>query len=160
MFRYEGILRLDGNVNNEVVKTKMSAAEVQILRKLHGEDAIRDMVETGQDDVTSAEERADLMKRYTAASQLENRSKFNEAHFVMMFGPAHMPLPERLPGFENKPEPAAAEEKTIPENGDAKAQKREVFLKRMADARAKKQAAKSKSAGRRTRGTSLAELAS
>jgi len=102
MYRYTGILRLDGNVYNEIIKEKMSAAEVMILRKLHGDDAFRELTELSTDCSDYDEERAKLMRIYVADGRLESRTKFNEVNFITMFGPAHMQLPERLPEFKIK----------------------------------------------------------
>lgn len=134
MYRYDGILRLDGNVYNEVEKAKMSAAEVMVLRKLHGNDAFRDLHETGNDKSNYDEEREKLMRIYVADGKLESRSKFNEQNFVMMFGPAHMKLPERLIEF-TAAEAAAAEEAEMLEEIEAE-EKTDPVKARMAHMRA------------------------
>ncbi len=92
MYRYSGKLRLSGSVMHEVYKENMSAAEVMILRRLHGEDALVDLVEHGNDRSPHAAEREKLKQIYCGSGQ--NRTRID---FERLFGADHMDLPARLP---------------------------------------------------------------
>ncbi len=50
-------VRLAGQVQDQVEKTAVTAAEMHVLRVIHGEDAITDIVETGDVDRSEAMER-------------------------------------------------------------------------------------------------------
>jgi hypothetical protein len=95
MYRYSAKIRIGGSVLNEVRKTNMSAAEVILLRRLHGADALAELKETGSDKAPHAEERQRLVKIY-CNGESERRTKIN---FEQIFGPEHLELPNRLPEF-------------------------------------------------------------
>ncbi len=99
MYRYSAKIRISGSVMNEVRRPNMSAAEIMILRQLHGNDAVVDISESEKADKKAdhGKERERLKRRYLGQS--ERRTKLN---FATMFGPEHLPLPERLPDFANK----------------------------------------------------------
>lgn len=101
MFRYSAKIRLSGSVLNEVIKENMSAAEVMILRRLHGNDALIGLQEVTSDKTPHEQELEYLKKTYCSSSQ--NRTKIN---FEQMF-PEHIPLPNRLRDFDVKEEPEA-----------------------------------------------------
>lgn len=42
-----------GEVKDEVIRTNVTNAEIKILRSIHGEDAVLDVVATGEDAMTS-----------------------------------------------------------------------------------------------------------
>lgn len=97
MFRYTAKIRLGGAVTNEVRLSDLSAAEVMILRRLHGNDAVKELVETRSDRSQHADERMRLKLKYCGGG--ERRTRLNFEH---MFGPEHMDLPNRLPDFVKK----------------------------------------------------------
>ena len=93
MFRYTSRIRLNGSVTNEVRKTDMSPAEVIIMRRLHGNDAVLDIVETPGEYAPG--EREILEARYAKALAREKPP----ITFEGLFGPSHIDLPPRLPDF-------------------------------------------------------------
>lgn len=84
---YSCRVRLHGNVLHEVKKTEVSAAEIKILRFLHGSDAVLDVTETGKANRTEAEERARLSEIYTAYSEVEGMSSTPTSLVDKLFGP-------------------------------------------------------------------------
>lgn len=106
MYRYNLKLRLGGSANNEVLMEKCSAAEVTLLRHLHGSDAVVDLVEGSNDKSEHAKEREKLFAKYTGHGM--NRTPID---FGRLFGPAHTDLPGRLREFA-----VAAEEKAWKED--------------------------------------------
>ena len=97
MYRYTAKVRLGGSVTNEVMLKGVSAAEIMILRRLHGGDAIKDLQENKSDKSSHEDEREALKRKYCSSSV--NRTKLN---FEQMFGPEHMDLPNRLPELEKQ----------------------------------------------------------
>lgn len=105
MHRYSAKIRLGGSLHNEVYKENMSAAEVMLLRALHGFDAVVDIQEGRNDASSHAQERERLLQLYCKVSEdglgVESRSKLD---FNRMFGPEHVDLPGRLPDFVKRDE--------------------------------------------------------
>lgn len=97
MYRYAAKIRIGGSVMNEIRKDNMSAAEVIILRQLHGNDAVLEIKET-KDNAEDKDEREDLRIKYVGANTSVERTRID---FNRMFGPDHVPLPKRLPEFAN-----------------------------------------------------------
>lgn len=61
---YNCKVRLHGSLYNEVNKEGVSAAEVTVLRVIHGHDAIADIVAAGKNDRDDDEEREHLQQVY------------------------------------------------------------------------------------------------
>ncbi len=96
---YDGIVRLEGSVANEVAKTGMTAAEVEVLRALHGADAVVGLKPSKPASVkrTSVQERERLMSIYADSSSLTAVDAGKKAAmFTELFGHARSPLPEDL----------------------------------------------------------------
>lgn len=111
MYLYSFILRLGGNVMHSVPREHATAAEVLTLAALHGGDAITqlreyratqrffDTLTRDRDTGVVPDERERLDARYgSALSKAEPETSIFE-----IFGPASMPLPERLKGFTKEP---------------------------------------------------------
>lgn len=94
MYRYNLKLRIGGSLHNEALMEKCSAAEVQILRFLHGSDAVVNLIELANDKTRHDQEREKLLAKYVGDS--ERRSRIN---FQQMFGAEHLELPARLHEF-------------------------------------------------------------
>lgn len=94
---YSANVRLHGSLLHEVYKTDLTASEVIVLRVLHGDDAVADIVHTGQaKNRTDAEERARLTETYGAAlAGIDDVKSMNG-----VFGVA-APLPIALPGIDH-----------------------------------------------------------
>lgn len=96
---YDCILRLDGSVLNEVQKAGVTAAEIMVLRALHGADAVHGIVPGNPkaDRRTSVIERARLRQLYADPQSLSDVSaKKKEAVLVNLFGHESMPLPDEI----------------------------------------------------------------
>jgi hypothetical protein len=78
-------VRPAGDVLNSVPRTGVSAAEVHALRHVHGQDAVANIVEMGEQRVNPRKERKRLDE------------KFGEAKMKALFGiHGSMPLPEQF----------------------------------------------------------------
>jgi hypothetical protein len=106
---YNCKVRLDGSVANEVRKADATAAEIEILRAIHGDDAVVDIVETRMDRRAHAEERARLNAIY-ANPDTNNPEVFARKQALVrnLFGHDRMPLPLKLDG-RYPPAPAPIE---------------------------------------------------
>jgi hypothetical protein len=98
---YSAKIRLGGSVLHEVRKTGLSAAEVVLLRREHGADAVMDLVLTDDRHVTETIERARLAAIY------------GEKKVEAVYGAPDMPnrMPVHLAGFgpdDTPAEPVAA----------------------------------------------------
>lgn len=93
---YDCKVRLSGSLYNEVPKTGVTAAEITVLRVIHGSDSVADIKPDVFDRKRSdGSERARLDSIYgSAISKIEDIKSLNG-----IFGVA-APLPQHLPGFE------------------------------------------------------------
>jgi hypothetical protein len=88
-------LRLAGAVTNEVLKIDVTAAEIEVLRELHGSDSVLDIKQTGQNDKTSAQERARLKRIYASEESLSSQSLGKRLALLRnLFGHDRLPLPD------------------------------------------------------------------
>lgn len=106
MRRYNVKIRLAGSVQNEILKNNIPAAEVMLLRRLHGFDAVHIIDELPNDKSEHDVVRADLEKTYGKALEKLEPSPMT---FEQIFGPSHMPLPGRLPDIEKREKQEKAE---------------------------------------------------
>lgn len=117
MFKlYDCKLRLGGSVLNEIPKEGVTAPEIEVLRAIHGSDAVVDIKSAGEVERSSADERARLHQVY-ASSGLGDQARKKVAMIREIFGHDRMPLPDSLDG----PAPPAAEAKPEPEADPAAA---------------------------------------
>lgn len=89
---YSGKLRLAGSVQNEVPKKDMSAAEVILLRHLHGDDAVVISKHEGDRRRSSNDERDRLIDLY------------GEKIVTEIFGPYFRELPPEVEDIEEQEE--------------------------------------------------------
>ncbi|MGZ6008648.1 MAG: hypothetical protein ACXWLO_05105 [Rhizomicrobium sp.] len=75
----------------------MTAAEIEIFRALHGEDAVLDIKETGEAKRSGAEERARIRDLYANPEKL-NSLQLKQKNDMLrnLFGHDRLPLPEDL----------------------------------------------------------------
>lgn len=109
---YDCKVLLSGSRENEVRKTDISAAEVMILQRFHGVDAVLDIVPKEMDKRTHADERRRLFTTYVGADEATNlggHQKERAAVLTNLFGPMHAQLPVELPKVE-----AFADEADLP----------------------------------------------
>lgn len=89
-------VRLSGNLYNEVPKSDVTIPEINILRVIHGGDAIADIKEIKPVDRTDAEERDRLAHVYGGA--IKNRQEI-VGGLAALIGFAGTPLPSDTPGL-------------------------------------------------------------
>ena len=95
---YSCKVRLGGSLYNEVLKSEVTAAEIHILRALHGNDAVIDVKEIGKNKISQPEERDRLTLEYgaglAAARQLR---ELPDQAVIGVFGLGSR-LPDDIPG--------------------------------------------------------------
>lgn len=96
---YECKVRLAGSLLNEVRKHDQTAADVIMLRSLHGEDAVLDVKHTGSVERSSAEQRQRMAENY--GTGVFDSSTSGASHMQRVFGPPGMALPVHLGGVEH-----------------------------------------------------------
>ncbi len=107
---YDATIRLKGDTAHEVNKTGLTAAEIMVLRRIHGLDAVVRIVPTdaylSRAPHTHREERDRLRKLY--CDREETAMLVNE-----LFGPDHIPLPITLDEEEEFVAEAAARDREL-----------------------------------------------
>lgn len=92
---YSCKVRLNGSLENEVIKHNVSASEIHLLTKIHhGEGKhppVVDILHTGSVNRSDAKERARLADTYTSGELVEDRGT---KMIATMFGVAGVPLPQ------------------------------------------------------------------
>jgi hypothetical protein len=84
-------------VLNEVPKDDVTAAEIMMFRALHGNDAIVNIVETGEKTSTDAAERERVKSKFiNPMRDAPPRLKAKTEMFRNMFGHDTLPLPKAL----------------------------------------------------------------
>lgn len=86
---------------HQVQKEGLSAAEILVLRKIHGDDAVTNIVGITNDKTPHEEERGKLAARYGSALAK------NGSSMALLFG-EHGKLPIHLPGHDEPAEDEAA----------------------------------------------------
>lgn len=97
---YSAKIRLGGSLVNEVRKHDLTAAEIIMLRDIHGgADAVIDIVETGSDRRTQEFERERLNQTYNSkeTSTAEDHTRKTE-RMRALFGHDAAALPAKLSG--------------------------------------------------------------
>lgn len=115
MRTYDCKVRLGGSRDNEVRKTAITAAEIQVLRLFHGDDAVEDIKAVGTLKVPHGEVREHLFRTYVGGVEGENlggHMNARAASLNSLFGPKHTPLPLELD--EEVPEAAVPKRVAIP----------------------------------------------
>ncbi len=104
MHLYSAKVRLAGNVLNEVRRENLTAAEVAVLRVVHGEDAVLEITKTGEDhSLKSSEVRQRLYDYYGGETEEVRKSRL--AMFRNLLGHDMAPLPKLLPEVEHQEGP-------------------------------------------------------
>jgi hypothetical protein len=98
-------VRLHGSVMNEVPKEEATAAEVVLLRVIHGHDAVVGLTEVGEVEREDREERSRLRALYTSTVEGDH-SMMHDDIVGKNFGVEAIPLPKFLPEVEAMKEPA------------------------------------------------------
>jgi hypothetical protein len=95
---YSVKVHLDGNRNNEVRKPEVTAAEIAVLQRLHGSDAVLDIAEIGHvNGRTDRRERARLADIYKRGPSADRKQMLDGPAFIDSIFGAAAPLP---PAYE------------------------------------------------------------
>lgn len=99
MYRYSCKVRLGGTVTNEVRKDDVTAPEILILRSIHGEDAVQDIVETQQSDRRPHRTERERLYELYANPKMNNADTAAKklASIRAVLGPDMTDLPVRIP---------------------------------------------------------------
>ena len=94
---YSCKLRLGGSVLNEVPKIGVTAPEVEVLRAIHGSDAVLDLKFTGTVDRDFLAERERINDAYAGhAANVDGQREKKLALIRNLFGNDRLPLPVAL----------------------------------------------------------------
>lgn len=93
---YNVLVRLGGAITNEVIKEKVTAAEIAVLQRIHGGDAVQDIVHVGAVNGRSdARERSRLAVEYPKGPSADGKARLDaEAFIASVFGVSGVPLPQ------------------------------------------------------------------
>lgn len=98
---YSCKLRLNGSVLNEVPKDEVTAAEIEMLRGLHGSDAIVNAKDAGSVERSDADERARVYSMFiNPLLDAPPRLKAKNEMFSTLFGHKSQPMPKTLEADE------------------------------------------------------------
>ncbi len=127
---YDCKVRLSGSVLNEVPRTNVSAAEIFVLRGIHGEDAVVDITDAKirqKEETARAKETGWAPKHPEARRQSAEREYlefvYGEKIINELFGASFRSLPTKLAEVEDDeapvaPVPTAAKGKAARDNLD------------------------------------------
>lgn len=122
---YDCKVLLAGSRENEVRKADVTAAEILILRALHGADSVTEIKSKEMDKRSHGTERARLFTLYVGAAEGESLGGFQKERATVLFnlfGPNHTPLPVELPAaqeFADLDEAPVVRVKVHPKSGKA-----------------------------------------
>jgi hypothetical protein len=94
---YNCIVRIGGDIGNTVPKHRITAAEVLVLKRLHGEDSVLDIEEAGKASAVLTKQKlySDLMVKFKKPEV--------QKEVIALFGVAENPnIPDALPRFSPK----------------------------------------------------------
>jgi hypothetical protein len=95
---YDCKVRLQGSLYNEVPKPGVTAAEIYLLRHIHGNDAVADITEAGKNTATQSQERERLIEVYGEGLRGQQINKTSPSQALAeIFGIAGR-LPEVIEG--------------------------------------------------------------
>jgi len=95
---YDCKVLVGGSRSNEVRKEGIPAAEIAMLRHIHGDDSVLELVHVGTSDISDAEVRDMLALTYGPGDVDTTRAGPQILRDV--FGPPAVPLPSRVDGVE------------------------------------------------------------
>lgn len=108
---YNCKVRLNNDLLHEVYKKNLSAPEILILREVHGQTAVVDIVPQRSDRRPHAEHRAYLERKYDAALRTRSKDRGGATSVEQLFGKfAELPkeLPEHADLVKAKPDEGEA----------------------------------------------------
>ena len=127
-------VRLAGSLQNEVIRENVTAGEIMLLRRLHGQENVLEIKNTGEVDRTSDEEKERLRHTYIKTVEIGNE----EVLFIDQVFPYGRDLPILLTGIPRLRD-IPNDERDEP---DAEAMLKEHQAQLKAKQKAKKNAAK------------------
>lgn len=99
---YDAVVNLKLSNNNQVAKSGLTAAEIMLMRAVHGgHDAVHSIKHTGAVEMNSAELRAQLDGLYSGASSGIQGAGDEKVSVAKVIGPAGLPLPTELEDVEH-----------------------------------------------------------
>jgi hypothetical protein len=114
---YSCKVRLSGSLYNEVRKTDVTAAEIHVLRVLHGSDAVVEVFETGKNKMAQTGERDRIVFNYGPGLAAHRQLRETAEQAVNgLFGIGQR-LPEEIQGAPKAP-PMAAKAAPVAEPED------------------------------------------
>lgn len=112
---YSATVLLSGSKDNQVLKHDLTAAEIVVLKRMHGGEAVIAVTHSGDNDRSEVSERARLQDIYGNGLRTIQGVHTLEA----LLGPAGVPLPKIVEGVEHmtkgKPKKDAPAEAAAPE---------------------------------------------
>lgn len=92
---YNAVVRLGGSTLNEVQVGKITAAEIAVLQRIHGDDGVAKITEVGSVSGRSdAKERARLASIYVKGLSADGKTPLEGVSFIAsIFGVGSVPLP-------------------------------------------------------------------
>lgn len=141
MHIYNATIRLNGKLDNEVLKSNLTAPEVLLLRKIHGDDAVVKVEDNGfwddhfatstirhddgeeetiENEYDDDVEKSRLARIYGEAIVQDSDHGIPRNAIDRMFG-EFAPLPSELPDFKKARKAAAAEKVAVATAPKAKA---------------------------------------
>ena len=97
---YSAVIRLGGSKDNEVLREDLTAADVLMLKFIHGGDeSVRNVTHVGFLEIDPATYRARTVTRYGTGEFDSSTSGANLMKEV--FGPPSVPLPRKLEGVQH-----------------------------------------------------------
>lgn len=98
---YSCKLRLNGSVLNEVPKDEVTAAEIEMLRGIHGSDAVLNIKDAGSVERSDADERVRVLSMFVnPLLDAPPRIKAKTEMFSTLFGHKSQPMPKTLEADE------------------------------------------------------------
>jgi hypothetical protein len=101
-------VRLNGEVKDEVARNGVTNAEIKILRSIHGDDAVVDIVATGEDAKTAFAD-DDGMPQFRARTEADERARldafYTEAAVARIFGVARPSITDEPSAIEDAMRP-------------------------------------------------------
>lgn len=100
---YDCKVLVGGSRNNEVRKRSVTAAEIVMLRYIHGDDSVIDLAHVGTSDISASKVREVLALTYGPGDVDTTRA--GPAILKEVFGPVGVALPTTVEGVALRPKP-------------------------------------------------------
>lgn len=113
MHIYSAKIKLGGLLTNEIRKSGLTAAEILVLRRIHGDDALSEIIQVGTVNRSDSKERQRLFGSVGDTTPLYREDQFREV-FQNDFGPLPQVLPEAQGDDEEEEEMDLTDEEVIP----------------------------------------------